>query len=775
MSEQWVVLIIDDSDDDRADVRRDLLRGADREYRFLEATTGAAALSLWQSLAPDAPTCVVLDYYLPDMDAPHLLKALRGARELPVCPIVLLTGSGERDVWRNALRAGAMDCLGKAWMNPESLTRAVENAVERHALLGRRAEAEARLRETDARLRLAMDAADAGMWDWDVATGAVNWSPGCYPIFGLADGDFAGTATAFDRLVHPDDRDRVWQAVRRAVTQRTKYEADFRVVRPDGRVRWVANVGRALYDDGGPVRMLGMVTDITTRKLAEHDARERDDRLRYVMRASGVGTWSIDLAGGTMECSDECRRIFGVPAGEPFTTLDQRLARIHPDDRDAQAAAMVDAVGEGREYQAEYRIVWPNGDIRWVLGRGRGVPDDTRSPWRITGITLDITERKAAEALARDASRQKDEFVAIVAHELRGPLSPVRTAAALLTRVSPPESDGARYAGVIGRQVAHMARMLDDLLDITRLSQGKLTLRRQALTLRAVIDSAVEVSRPDIERRGHHLELEDPGESIQLEGDPGRLTQVFSNLLHNAAKYTSGGGRISIVTERDPQGVTVSVRDTGIGIAPEMLPHVFDMFVQADMAKKHDGGGLGIGLAITRRLVELHQGRVEARSGGAGLGSEFRVYLPVTPVPRAALDDRQQAENGHSKYPGRRVLVADDDRDGADMLALLLEQTGCAVCAVYDGESAVREAERFQPEVAFIDLGMPGVSGHDAARRVRAAPWGAGMVLIALTGRGQKEDRRASAAAGFDAHVVKPVDPRTLGDVMAGVQLRQEQ
>ena len=775
MSEPWVVVIVDDSDEDRADVRRDLLRGAEREYRFLEATTGAAAVRLYQNFNPGAPTCVVLDCYLPDMDALDVLKALRGANEQPGCPVVLLTGSADRDLGSSALRAGAMDCLGKSWMNPESLTRAVENAVERHQLLRRRVEAELRLRESDARLRLAVDAADAGMWDWDVAGGSVNWSPGCYSIFGLAEGDFAGTAAAFDQLVHSDDRERVWHAVQTAVAERTKYEADFRVVRPDGLVRWVANVGRALYDDSGPVRMLGIVTDITSRKMAEQDVREHDERLRYIMRASGVGTWSIDLASGTMECSAECRHIFGVAEDEPFTTLEQQLGRMHPEDRDAQTVAMVDAVGQGREYQAEYRIVWPNGDTRWILARGQSLRDDGRSPSRIMGITLDITERKAAERLARDASRQKDEFVAIVAHELRGPLSPVRTAATLLTRVSPPPSDGARYAGVILRQVAHMARMLDDLLDVTRLSQGKLTLHRHALTLSAVIDGAVEISRGEIERRGHHLDLSGLGESIPLEGDADRLIQAFSNLLNNAAKYTSSGGRIAVSTERDPRGVTVSVRDTGIGIAPDMLAHVFDMFAQTDTAKKHDGGGLGIGLSLTRRLVELHGGHVEARSAGHGSGSEFRVWLPVAAVPRAALDDGRTASGGQLRHAGRRVLVADDDRDSADMLAMLLQLTGCTVCAVYDGDSAAREAARFQAEVAFVDLGMPGVSGYETAKRIRSAPSCAGIVLIALTGRGQDEDRRASAAAGFDEHLVKPIDPEMLSDILAGDRPRQEQ
>ena len=775
MSDPWVVLIVDDSGEVRAEVRRDLLRGAEREYRFLEATTGAAALRLYQNFNPGAPTCMVLDCDLPDMDALDVLKALRGANELPGCPVVLLTEGADRELGSSALRAGAMDCLGKSWMNPESLTRAVENAVERHQLLLRRAEAEVRLRESDARLRLAVDAADAGMWDWDVAAGSVNWSPGCYTIFGLAEGEFAGTAAAFDRLVHTDDRERVWHAVETAVAERTKYEADFRVVRPDGSVRWVTNVGRALYDDSGPVRMLGIVTDITSRKTAEHAVREHHERLRYIMRASGVGTWSIDLASGTMECSAECRHIFGVAEDEPFTTLDQRLARMHPEDRDEQVAAMVDAVGHGREYEAEYRVVLPNGDTRWILARGQGVRDEGRSPWRIMGITLDITERKAAERLARDAARQKDEFVAIVAHELRGPLSPVRTAATLLTRVLPPTSDGVRYAGVILRQVAHMARMLDDLLDVTRLSQGKLTLHRQGLTLSAIINGAVEISRGEIERRGHHLDLSGLSDSTPLEGDPDRLIQVFSNLLNNAAKYTSGGGRISVSAERDPHGVTVSVRDTGIGIAPEMLARVFDMFAQADTARTHDGGGLGIGLSLTRRLVELHGGHVEARSEGHGSGSEFRVWLPAAGVPHTASDDGQTACGVQLRHAGRRVLVADDDRDSADMLAMLLQLTGCTVCAVYDGDSAVQQAARFQPEVAFVDLGMPGVSGYETAKRIRSASSGAGIVLVALTGRGQDEDRRASAAAGFDQHLVKPIDPEMLSDILAGTRPRQEQ
>ena len=216
------------------------------------------------------------------------------------------------------------------------------------------------------------------------------------------------------------------------------------------------------------------------------------------------------------------------------------------------------------------------------------------------------------------------------------------------------------------------------------------------------------------------------------------------------------------------------MRDTGIGIAPEMLAHVFDMFAQADTAKKHDGGGLGIGLSLTRR-VELHGGHVEARSEGHGSGSEFRVWLPVAAVPLAAPDDGRTGSGGQLRHAGRRVLVADDDRDSADMLAMLLQLTGCTVCAVYDGDSAAREAARFQAEVAFVDLGMPGVSGYETAKRIRSAPSCAGIVLIALTGRGQDEDRRASAAAGFDEHLVKPIDPETLSEILAGNRLRQEQ
>lgn len=270
------VLIIDDNPEDRAEVRRLLLTGSDRRYKFVEAETGAAGLRQLEDI-----TCVVLDYCLPDMDASEVLAEMRGSREMTMVPVVVLTGTGGREMSSGVLRAGAMDYLGKAWMNPESITRAVENAVERFALQQELWKREDRLRESEHRLRLAMEASGTGMWDWDVTTNAVHWSPHCYNVFGLSDGQFAGTAAAFDRLVYPDDKERVWATVQTATERRTLYECEFRIVRSDGAVRWVSNLGRAMYTGDRPVRMIGTVTDITERKQAEEAMLEAQQRLRH--------------------------------------------------------------------------------------------------------------------------------------------------------------------------------------------------------------------------------------------------------------------------------------------------------------------------------------------------------------------------------------------------------------------------------------------------------------------------------------------------------------
>jgi signal transduction histidine kinase len=381
----------------------------------------------------------------------------------------------------------------------------------------------------------------------------------------------------------------------------------------------------------------------------------------------------------------------------------------------------------------------------------------------LADLEREIAERAGAEAALRAADQRKDEFLATLAHELRNPLAPIRNSINLLKVKGSSERTDVWAREIIDRQSAHMARLLDDLLDVARINRGKLELRKQPTSLGAVIESAVETSRPVIELSRHFLEVGLPSETIMLHGDPVRLSQIFANLLTNAAKYTDPGGRIVLATRREGAAVCVTVTDNGIGIPPEMLERIFEIFAQATPALQRSQGGLGIGLFLVKALAEMHGGSISARSAGAGQGSEFTVRLPVAAFP------------GHAEIPARpasqspkalRVLVADDNQDAAESLASLLRAMGNEVRAVFDGVQAVDAAAAFHPDVAVIDIGMPRLNGYDAVRRIRQAERGRRMVIVALTGWGQEEDRQRSLQAGFDRHLTKPVTEDQLAEML---------
>jgi PAS domain S-box-containing protein len=389
-------------------------------------------------------------------------------------------------------------------------------------------------------------------------------------------------------------------------------------------------------------------------------------------------------------------------------------------------------------------------------------------------------ERLRLLSQLQEADRRKDEFLATLAHELRNPLAPVRNAVQVL-RLQGPDRPELRWGrDVIDRQVGHLTRLIDDLLDISRITRNKLELRKERVELTEVIRGAVETSRPLIEQCGHELTVTLPPEPIHLYADLVRLAQVFMNLLTNAAKYTDRGGRIWLTAElasreRERPEVVVRVKDTGVGIPAEKLPRLFEIFFQVDRSLERSQGGLGIGLSLVRRLVELHGGSVQAHSAGVGKGSEFSVRLPVlaeTPKPQPT---PERTDDGATKAgTGRRVLVVDDNRDSADSLALLLGLGGNEVQAAYDGLAAVEAAEHFRPEVVLLDIGMPKLNGYDACRRIREQPWGKRMMLIALTGWGQEEDKRRTEEAGFNTHMVKPVDLAALKQLLVSLSHEQE-
>jgi signal transduction histidine kinase len=368
-------------------------------------------------------------------------------------------------------------------------------------------------------------------------------------------------------------------------------------------------------------------------------------------------------------------------------------------------------------------------------------------------------ERRVGERTAElaQADRRKDVFLATLAHELRNPLAPIRNAVEVLKAKGPDDPDLIWSRDVIDRQVGQMARLLDDLLDVSRITRNKLELRKQRVTLASVVETAVETSRPIIDGGGHELTVSLSSEPVYLDADPVRLAQVFANLLNNAAKYTDGGGHVRVAAERIGHEVVVSVKDDGIGIAPEVLPRLFEMFSQATPALERSQGGLGIGLSLVKGLVEMHGGSVEARSDGHGQGSQFIVRLPVAVAPQPYDHPPGDGEKGVAPVPCR-VLVADDNRDAADSLAMMLKLAGNEVRTAYDGEQAVEQAEAFRPDLVLLDIGMPKLNGYEAARRIREQPSGHAMILVALTGWGQEEDKRRADEAGFHHHLVKPVD-----------------
>jgi signal transduction histidine kinase/ActR/RegA family two-component response regulator len=369
-----------------------------------------------------------------------------------------------------------------------------------------------------------------------------------------------------------------------------------------------------------------------------------------------------------------------------------------------------------------------------------------------------------------DADRRKDEFLATLAHELRNPLAPIRNGLQIIRLAGGEGATVEKARPMMERQLDQMVRLVDDLLDVSRISRGKLELRKDRVDLAAVLASAVEASRPLIEEMGHHLEIVVPAQPVVIDADFTRLAQVFINLLNNAAKYSDRGGRIRLTAERHGGEVLVSVRDEGIGIVADQLPRLFEMFSQVGSALERSQGGLGIGLALVKRLVEMHGGRIEARSEGLGKGSEFVVRVPVVaaeePGPQA---ERERGEEGVETKTALRVLVVDDNRDGADSLSDLLTALGNDTRTAYDGAEAVAVAAEFRPDVILLDIGLPKLNGYEACRRIRQQPGGNSVVLIAQTGWGQEEDRQRTREAGFDHHLVKPVDPDALMKLLAGL------
>jgi PAS domain S-box-containing protein len=589
----------------------------------------------------------------------------------------------------------------------------------------------------------------------------------------IADTD-APSRSWLDKYIHPDDQARVMTAIREAIRTRSVFELEHRVLRVDGSLGWTFSRAIPLLEANGEiVEWFGAASDITARKRAEEALRESEERLRLAQEAAGVGAFEWDLRTGVNTWTPELEALYGLPRGSFSGTETAWEELVHPEDRADAVRGVERSFETGAPTTGEWRVTWPDGSVHWIAGRWQVLKDDTGTPVRMTGINIDVTDRKrteelrASEAALREVDRQRNEFLAMLSHELRNPLAPIRNSLYILERASPGSEQARRAQAVIDRQIGQLTWLVDELLDVTRITRGKIQLQRARLDLNELAQRTVEDHHTLFAKSGVRLEVLPAGAEAWVDGDRVRLTQALGNLLQNAAKFTPRGGKATVSVQRDrPRGQAIlSVRDTGAGIDRDMLPRLFEAFTQADTTLDRSKGGLGLGLALVKGLVEMHGGSVTAESGGPGRGATFTVRLPLADTVARGLP----AQDDVRAEAPRRVLVIEDNEDAADSLREVLELAGHEVEVAYGGREAIARARVFQPDVVLCDIGLPEMDGYEVARAMRADPELGSVALVAVSGYAQPEDVAMATEAGFDAHLAKPPSVDTLERTMAEV------
>jgi len=661
--------------------------------------------------------------------------------------------------------------------------------------LSGRKQAEESLRESEERFRLLVE----GVGDYAIfmlnPQGLVaSWNTGAKRIKQYEADEIIGQH--FSRFYRQEAIKRGWPEYElKAAQSEGRFEDEGWRVRKDGSQFWANVVITALRDGAGTLLGYAKVTrDMTDRKRAEESARQlleettarrvaeqsaliiesQRERLRVTLASIGDGVISTDAEGRVDLLNPVAQELTGW---NEEAALNRPLADvfhiINEESRQHVENPALRALKDGR-------VVGLANHTILISQSGTERPiDDSAAPihdaeGNIVGSVLvfrDIGPLKRANQALRDADRRKDEFLATLAHELRNPLAPIRNSLQILKMQQVDAATAQQSREVMERQVQHMVRLVDDLLDVSRVMSGKIELRKEPVELATIVARGVETAQSLIEAQGHRLDISLPPESLRLDADPVRLAQVLGNLISNSAKYTPANGHIWLSAQREGKQVVLRIWDDGIGIAPDMLPHVFELFVQADCSSTKAQGGLGIGLTIVKNLVELHGGSVSARSEGLGKGCEFEVRLPLLVVTRRVTDRSQnQAQRQQPSPLGHRLLIVDDNKDAATTLAMLLRLEGHEVQIAFDGPSALESAKSYGPEMVFLDIGMPAMDGYEVARRMRQQPGLENVILAALTGWGQAEDRRRTAEAGFDHHLVKPIEPMALASLLAGIK-----
>jgi PAS domain S-box-containing protein len=610
----------------------------------------------------------------------------------------------------------------------------------------------------------------------DAQTRAVFEHPALYTLILVAERDTAGEITdwvyrdantnalrlvgrSWDDLVGrrvsdlvPERSPRIAKACARVVASGVLecYDAEF-----DGRTFSIT-----IYPAGEDA-VISSALDITGRVRAEAALRESEERFRELANSIDQFAWTCE-PGGTINWYNKRWYEYTGTSFEQMQSEGWRQV-VHPEHHDRVMAHLQRCLGQEKEWEDTFPLRGREGSYRWFLSRAVPVRDPAGRVARWIGTNTDVTESRQLQIALEQADRRKDEFLAMLAHELRNPLTPISNAAEALLKIVPGERTQEHLLiSMIRRQAGQLARLIDDLLDVARITQGRIELRTQQVPIRSCIEAAVEMVEPLLRARGQQLVLTQPLESLYVTGDQERLGQCISNLLVNAVKYTNPGGEIRIRHYSQASQVVIEIVDTGVGISPELLPHIFELFVQGDRTLDRSQGGLGVGLAICKQLVEMHRGSVSAHSDGVGRGATFEIRLPLS-------DGVLKVDNGAFTRAGRmkRVLIVDDNQDAADSLALVLRFEGHEATVAYSAQSAIDAVQSSQPEFVLLDIGLPNMDGYEVARRIRAS--GASAHIIALTGYGQFEDRQRSADAGFAAHLVKPVDISVLRTMLSDV------
>ncbi len=623
-------------------------------------------------------------------------------------------------------------------------------------------EAEARLHRSEARFRRLAESNVLGIVQYRFDGALLDANDAFLDILGMTRADYERAGLSWRDLTPPEWREadeRGWAQLR-ATGVMEPYEKE--CLRADGS-RAAIYLGAANVE-GSLEEGISYVLDVSGIRAAERALKESEARFRVIANAMPQAVWSTRPDGFHDYYNDQWYSFTGMPYGS--TDGDGWNDLFHPDDQPNAWDKWRHSLRTGEPYEIEYRLRHHSGHYRWVLGRALPVRAEDGSIVRWMGTCTDIHEQKLTQQALQENDRRKDEFLAMLAHELRNPLAPIATAASLLAMAAQDPARVRQVGAVISRQTAHMTGLIDDLMDVSRVTRGLVTLQQEDLQLAQVIDDAVEQVRPLVEARAHRLELRSAAAGVSVRGDRKRLVQVLANILGNAARYTPAGGHIVLSAGIEDGRALLAVRDNGIGMAPELVASAFELFHQGKRSSDRSQGGLGIGLALVRSLVELHGGKVHAASQGEGRGSTFTVSLPL---PEQGVASRIQADGAVPQTAGAalRVLVVDDNTDAAELVAMFLGLLGYDVSVEFGAAAALERARQVMPQVCLLDIGLPGMDGKELARRLRQMPGLENVRLAAMTGYGQPHDRDASEAAGFDAHFVKPVETDALAAWLA--------